>query len=109
VPLLPGTDTLANASDALTAAERLGYPVMLKATGGGGGIGMARCRGPAELAEAFERVRRTALASFGSSGVFAERLVRRARHVEVQVFGDGGGGTSRSATATAPCSGETRR
>ncbi|WP_333739960.1 5-oxoprolinase/urea amidolyase family protein [Streptomyces sp. IBSBF 2806] len=91
VPLAPGTGLL----DSLTAAEKeagaIGYPVMLKATGGGGGIGMSACRSPGELADAWERVQRVAAASFSSAGVFLERLVEDARHVEVQVFGDGEG------------------
>jgi urea carboxylase len=91
VPLAPGTGLLADAGEALAAAERIGYPVMLKATGGGGGIGMRACHSPAELAEAWEQVQRTAAASFSTAGVFLERLVQHARHVEVQVFGDGAG------------------
>ncbi|WP_435972642.1 urea carboxylase [Streptomyces sp. Qhu_M48] len=91
VPLAPGTGLLPDVDAALTAAGEIGYPVMLKATGGGGGIGMRACHGPAELADAWERVQRVAAASFSSAGVFLERLVERARHVEVQVFGDGRG------------------
>ncbi|MFG1807107.1 urea carboxylase [Streptomyces sp. NPDC049040] len=91
VPLLPGTGLLPDLDAALAAAEGLGYPVMLKATGGGGGIGMRACRSAAELAAAWEPVQRAAAAGFSSSGVFLERLVERARHVEVQVFGDGHG------------------
>ncbi|WP_217177236.1 5-oxoprolinase/urea amidolyase family protein, partial [Streptomyces sp. AC495_CC817] len=93
VPLLPGTDLLASLDEALGRASEIGYPVMLKATGGGGGIGMSACRSADELTEAWERVRRVAAASFAttSSGVYLERFVERARHVEVQVFGDGDG------------------
>ncbi|OAH11221.1 urea carboxylase [Streptomyces jeddahensis] len=91
VPLAPGTGLLADLAEALEAAERIGYPVMLKATGGGGGIGMSACRSAAELTGAWERVQRVAAASFSSAGVFVERLVEHARHVEVQVFGDGEG------------------
>ncbi|MFE7766208.1 5-oxoprolinase/urea amidolyase family protein [Streptomyces sp. NPDC057438] len=91
VPLLPGTDLLPSLTDALAHASALGYPVMLKATGGGGGIGMSACRSAAELTEAWEGVQRVAAASFSSAGVYLERLVERARHVEVQVFGDGDG------------------
>ncbi|MFB7513166.1 urea carboxylase [Streptomyces sp. NPDC056144] len=91
VPLAPGTGLLPDVTAALTAAEEIGYPVMLKATGGGGGIGMRACHDPADLADAWERVQRVAAASFSSAGVFLERLVERARHVEVQVFGDGEG------------------
>ncbi|MEU4268998.1 urea carboxylase [Streptomyces sp. NPDC026092] len=92
VPLAPGTELLPDVTAALAAADGIGYPVMLKATGGGGGIGMQACHGAADLADAWERVQRVAAASFSSAGVFLERLVERARHVEVQVFGDGRGG-----------------
>ncbi|WP_327427424.1 5-oxoprolinase/urea amidolyase family protein [Streptomyces sp. NBC_01236] len=91
VPLAPGTGLLPDLPEALEAAARIGYPVMLKATGGGGGIGMSACRSADELTEAWERVQRVAAASFSSAGVFLERLVEDARHVEVQVFGDGRG------------------
>ncbi|UUU20821.1 5-oxoprolinase/urea amidolyase family protein [Streptomyces sp. DSM 40750] len=91
VPLLPGTDLLPSLAEALDHASAIGYPVMLKATGGGGGIGMSACRSADELAEAWERVQRVAAASFSSAGVYLEGLVERARHVEVQVFGDGDG------------------
>lgn len=91
VPLAPGTGLLPDLPSALAAADRIGYPVMLKATGGGGGIGMSACRSVDELADAWERVQRIAAASFSSAGVFLERLVEDARHVEVQVFGDGHG------------------
>ncbi|MFJ9630407.1 5-oxoprolinase/urea amidolyase family protein [Streptomyces sp. NPDC101175] len=92
VRLAPGTGLLGSVAEALAAAETIGYPVMLKATGGGGGIGMSACHSAAELTESWERVQRVAAASFSSAGVFLERLVEHARHVEVQVFGDGEGG-----------------
>ncbi|MGW2050208.1 5-oxoprolinase/urea amidolyase family protein [Streptomyces sp. NPDC001858] len=91
VPLAPGTGLLACLAEAQEKARVIGYPVMLKATGGGGGIGMSACRSAEELADAWERVQRVAAASFSSAGVFLERLVEHARHVEVQVFGDGEG------------------
>ncbi|POX51709.1 5-oxoprolinase/urea amidolyase family protein [Streptomyces sp. Ru72] len=91
VPLAPGTGLLASLAEALDQADMIGYPVMLKATGGGGGIGMSACRSAAELTEAWERVQRVAAASFSTAGVFLERLVEHARHVEVQIFGDGAG------------------
>ncbi|MDY6871794.1 MAG: urea carboxylase [Actinomycetota bacterium] len=92
VPVFPGSDLLADVAAALDAADSIGYPVMLKATGGGGGIGMQVCRNPVELRAAFERVARLAERSFGTAGVFVERFVDTARHVEVQIFGDGRGG-----------------
>ncbi|UXY18828.1 5-oxoprolinase/urea amidolyase family protein [Streptomyces cynarae] len=91
VPLAPGTGLLASLDEALDQADTIGYPVMLKATGGGGGIGMSACRSAGELTEAWERVQRVAAASFSTAGVFLERLVEHARHVEVQIFGDGAG------------------
>ncbi|WP_372668123.1 urea carboxylase [Amycolatopsis kentuckyensis] len=91
VPLLAGTGLLSDVDEALARAEDIGYPVMLKATGGGGGIGMRACATPGELREAWDGVRSVAAKSFANTGVFLERLVRRARHVEVQVFGDGFG------------------
>ena len=91
VPLAPGTDLLTDAAAAREAAEAIGYPVILKATAGGGGIGMRVCEDAAGLAEAFAQVARLAGANFSDAGVFLERYVRRARHIEVQVFGDGKG------------------
>ncbi|ONI88590.1 urea carboxylase [Actinosynnema sp. ALI-1.44] len=91
VSLLPGTGLLTGVDEALDAADLIGYPVMLKATGGGGGIGMRACHSPADLLTAWESVQSIAAKSFATSGVFLERLVERARHVEVQIFGDGAG------------------
>ncbi|MDZ7574557.1 MAG: urea carboxylase [Pseudotabrizicola sp.] len=91
VPLLPGSGLLAGLDDALAQAETVGYPVMLKSTAGGGGIGMTLCADAAALRAAWDGVARTAAASFGDARVFLERFVDRARHVEVQVFGDGRG------------------
>ncbi|HEY4187886.1 MAG TPA: urea carboxylase, partial [Polyangia bacterium] len=91
VPLLAGTGLLADVDEALRAAARIGYPVMLKSTAGGGGIGMRRCASPDELATGYDAVARLARANFKDSGLFLEKLVERARHVEVQIFGDGKG------------------
>jgi urea carboxylase len=91
VPIMAGSDVLADPEAAVAAAAQIGYPVMLKATGGGGGIGMEPCADERSLRDAFERVGRLATASFEADGIFLERLVQRARHVEVQVFGDGTG------------------
>ncbi len=91
VPIFPGTGLLEDADAAVAAVEAIGYPVMLKATGGGGGIGMVVCHDPDQLRAGFERVTRTAAQNFGSAGVFAERYVEHARHVEVQIFGNGAG------------------
>ncbi|MDI9848831.1 urea carboxylase [Rhodoblastus sp. 17X3] len=91
VPLLPGSGLLDNVEQALVEAERISYPVMLKSTAGGGGIGMQLCEGPESLREKFESVQRTARAGFGDARLYLERFVARARHVEVQIFGDGKG------------------
>jgi len=91
VPMLEGTELLDSLSDALGAAEQVGYPVMLKSTAGGGGIGMRVCRSAEELADAFEAVKRLGQNNFSDSGVFIEKYIQRARHLEVQVFGDGAG------------------
>ena len=91
VPVLPGTGLLRSAQEAVAEAAGIGFPVMVKATGGGGGIGMLACADEPAAAAAFTRVQRLAAANFSSGGVFLERLVRPARHVEVQIFGDGNG------------------
>jgi acetyl/propionyl-CoA carboxylase alpha subunit/acetyl-CoA carboxylase carboxyltransferase component len=77
--------------EALSAAERIGYPLMLKATAGGGGRGIRMVDSPASLEDAFQRTRDEAERAFGSSVVFLERLVTGARHVEVQLIADGKG------------------
>jgi urea carboxylase len=91
VPLLPGTGLLDNLAQALTEAGRCNYPVILKSTAGGGGIGMRICRNAAELRDHFDAVARMGIANFGKAGVYLERYVERARHIEVQIFGDGEG------------------
>ena len=91
VPLAPGTDLLKDAGAALAAAQAIGYPVILKATAGGGGIGMRVCAGDADVAAAFAAVERLAMGAFSDGGVFLERFVAEARHIEVQIFGDGEG------------------
>jgi len=70
----------------------LGYPVMLKSSAGGGGIGMRVCSDEAQLADAYESVVRLSKSSFGDGSVFLEKFIARAKHVEVQIFGDGKGG-----------------
>ncbi|MGY4827182.1 urea carboxylase [Sphaerotilaceae bacterium SBD11-9] len=91
VPLLPGTGLLDNLESALAHAEQIGYPVMLKSSAGGGGIGMQMCAAASDLRDAFESVRRLAQSNFSDGGVFIERYIANARHIEVQVFGDGAG------------------
>jgi urea carboxylase len=91
VPLLPGSGLLENLDAAIEAADRIGYPVMLKSTAGGGGIGIRLCASHAELHEAFDAVGRLSQSNFGSGGLYLERFVSQARHIEVQIFGDGRG------------------
>ncbi|QQP93074.1 urea carboxylase (plasmid) [Skermanella sp. TT6] len=91
VPLSPGSGLLAGAGEALEAAARIGYPVMIKSTAGGGGIGMQLCREPSQLAGMFEAVSRLSRNNFKESGVYLEKFVEHARHIEVQIFGDGRG------------------
>ncbi len=91
LPLLPGTGLLDDLDQAKAEAMRIGYPVMLKSTAGGGGIGMQLCRSEAELGEAFHTVARLALNNFSQSGIFLEKYIEYARHIEVQIFGDGEG------------------
>ena len=91
VPLAPGTNLLTDEDEAANAAQQIGYPIMLKATAGGGGIGMRVCEDEASVREGFATVARQGLGNFGDAGVFLERYIRSARHIEVQVFGDGKG------------------
>jgi urea carboxylase len=91
VPLALGADLLADEAAALEAARAVGFPVILKATAGGGGIGMRVCEDEAAVIAGFSAVQRLAAGNFSDHGVFLERYVRQARHVEVQIFGDGAG------------------
>jgi len=91
IPLTPGSPLLNGLTEALDWAQRLGYPVMLKSTVGGGGMGLARCGNPSELRAAFERISRIGEEMFGDRGVFLEGHLDDARHIEVQIFGDGEG------------------
>lgn len=91
VPLLEGSELLADVREAHRAAQSVGYPVMLKSTAGGGGIGMRVCRDAQALSDAFETVQRLGQNNFSDAGVFLEKYIERARHLEVQIFGDGKG------------------
>lgn len=91
VPLCPGTDLLNNIESAKRAATEIGYPIMLKSTAGGGGIGMQLCSNEQELVAAFDSVKRLGKNNFADDGVFLEKFIAAARHIEVQVFGDGKG------------------
>jgi len=91
VPLLPGSQLLADEAEALTEAARIGYPVMLKSTAGGGGIGMRLVWNETELKDAYVTVSYLAQANFKDAGLYLEKFVQNARHIEVQIFGDGQG------------------
>ena len=91
VPLLPGTGLLDNLEQALHEASHIGYPIMLKSTAGGGGIGIRLCWNKEELVDAYDAVKYLAQNNFKDAGLFLEKFVENARHIEVQIFGDGKG------------------
>ncbi len=88
VPLLSGTGLISDTDIAVNSAEKIGYPVMIKSTAGGGGIGIRICENKQELIDSFDNVRHLAESNFNDSGVFIEKYIRKARHVEVQIFGN---------------------
>ncbi|HEX7078559.1 MAG TPA: biotin carboxylase N-terminal domain-containing protein [Candidatus Eisenbacteria bacterium] len=89
VPVVPGVEDVPDAARAAAEAARIGYPVLLKAAGGGGGRGMRRVEKAEELPAAFQGARREAVAAFGNGRLFVEKVIHPARHVEIQVLGDG--------------------
>lgn len=91
VPLAPGSGLIRDVEHAKSEAQRIGYPVMIKSTAGGGGIGLQLVSSPEEIAPMFERVERLARNNFKDAGIFIEKYVARGRHIEVQIFGDGKG------------------
>ncbi|MGD8416897.1 MAG: biotin carboxylase N-terminal domain-containing protein [Pseudomonadales bacterium] len=91
-PVFAGSGRLTSVAEAVASARRIGYPVLVKPAAGGGGIGMCRVDDETELTRAFSRSSALAGRAFGDDGVFLERWVPRARHIEVQVLGDGQGG-----------------
>jgi acetyl-CoA carboxylase, biotin carboxylase subunit len=91
LPLVPGTDAV-GLDEVRSAAAEIGYPVLLKASAGGGGKGMRLVEAPDELDDAFQRASSEALAAFGDGSIYLERFVTPARHVEVQVLCDADGG-----------------
>ncbi|MDF7800221.1 urea carboxylase [Pontiellaceae bacterium B1224] len=91
VPLVPGTGLLNCEDEALEAAGRIGYPVMLKSTAGGGGIGMRICNSSDELEAHYETIKRLGKNYFKDEGLFLEKYIKTSRHIEVQVFGNGKG------------------
>src|SRR6185369_15730782 len=87
IPVIPGTPgALASSAEAKAMAQSIGYPVMLKASAGGGGRGMRAVARPEEMDEAFARCQGEALAAFGNGAVFLEKIVPRPRHIEVQIL-----------------------
>eukprot|EP00759_Apiculatamorpha_spiralis_P000889 PhF_6_TR10368/c0_g1_i1/m.16110/K01941/E6.3.4.6; urea carboxylase len=91
VPIAPGSPVLQSCESAKEHAARIGLPVILKSTGGGGGIGMQLCHTEDDIPSAFERATRMSSANFRDSGVYLERFIAEPRHIEVQIFGDGQG------------------
>lgn len=91
VPLVPGSPLVKTAAEAKETAARLEYPIMVKSTAGGGGIGLQKVDSEDEIERVFETVQHQGQAYFGDSGVFLERFVENARHVEIQMMGDGYG------------------
>ena len=92
IPVVPGSDgTVSTAAEAAQAASGVGYPVMLKASAGGGGRGMRRVESPDAMTGAFERCSSEARAAFGDGTLFVEKVIARARHIEVQVLADAAG------------------
>ncbi len=88
VPVVPGTLSPVSPQQAMAEAERIGFPVLIKAVGGGGGIGMQVAEGPADLVKLVESAAERARRAFGNGAVYLERYLERPRHVEVQVFGE---------------------
>ena len=91
LPLIPGSDAVPTAMAAKQAAREIGYPVMVKAAGGGGGRGLRVAATEADLEVAFDSARREAESAFGQADVFLEKLVERAKHIEVQILADAHG------------------
>jgi pyruvate carboxylase subunit A len=94
IPVVPGSEgSLKDLNEARVLAEKIGYPVMLKATTGGGGRGIRRCNSAAELEKSYERVISEASKAFGSADIFLEKCIDRPRHIEVQILADSHGNT----------------
>jgi len=89
VPTIPGSDGLIESEDqALKVSERVGYPVMVKATAGGGGRGMRYCSSPSELLRLMKAAQGEAEAAFGNAGVYIEKVIEEPRHIEFQILAD---------------------
>ena len=86
--MVPGTDALGDIEETVAAASRIGYPVLIKASAGGGGIGMRVARDEEELRGSFDTAKSTAQRAFGNDTIFLERYLEQPRHIEIQVFAD---------------------
>ncbi|MED4129554.1 biotin carboxylase N-terminal domain-containing protein [Shouchella miscanthi] len=93
VPVIPGTDAVETIEDTLFEANHIGYPVMLKAASGGGGIGITICRSDDDCQKAFEKNKKQAALFFGDGALYIEKYVENPRHIELQVLADGKGHT----------------
>ena len=91
VPVVPGTAPIDTERQAQEGAKRIGYPLLVKATGGGGGKGMRKVLEPDELGSAFRQARSEAESSFGNPSVYLEKLIEEPRHIEFQILGDSAG------------------
>jgi acetyl-CoA carboxylase biotin carboxylase subunit len=91
VPVVPGSDALGDLEESVAAAARIGYPVLIKASAGGGGIGMRVARDEQELRAAYDSARSTAQRAFGNDTIFLERYLQEPRHIEIQVLADAHG------------------
>ena len=86
--VIPGTQAVVSCAEAITSAERIGYPVMLKACSGGGGRGIRLIRSPDELEEAYNQATSEAVSAFGDGSIYLEKYISPARHVELQILAD---------------------
>ena len=91
VPLLPGSKILKSVDEAIAEGERIGYPLMMKSTAGGGGIGLEKCQSEEDVKSLFASVQQQGQKYFKDDGIFLEYFVENARHIEVQIIGDGEG------------------
>ena len=89
VPTIPGSEGLLQSlEEAIKIAKEIGYPVIMKATAGGGGKGMRRCNDEKELRAAWDSARKEAKAAFGNDGMYMEKFIVEPRHIEIQIAGD---------------------